>query len=255
MSDTTTRPEQTGPLAFADFTHRWVHGFAATATATETELTALDQQVGDGDFGMNLVAGLQATLRLLSPPTGDAALPTGRAVTPAGPAAGTPPPGRAAPDASPAAPLAAAATAFLDEVGGTSGPLFGLLFQELADAVREGGAGSPTAALAAGVRGGLAAIQRVGDAEVGDKTLVDALDPAARALAAATTDDPAQALGEAAGAAWRGVHDTTRSTARRGRASYLGDRAAGVPDPGAVGIALLFTAAGGPVTSLAPLLH
>ncbi|MFI0941413.1 dihydroxyacetone kinase subunit DhaL [Streptomyces sp. NPDC021020] len=230
MSDTTMRPEHTGPgpVAFAAFTERWVRAFATTATATEAELTALDQQVGDGDFGTNLVAGLQAALRLLDAP---------------------PVPGR-----GPVPPLGAAASAFLDEVGGTSGPLFGLLFQEMAEAVREGAAVAPTAALAAGVRDGLAAIQRVGEAEVGDKTLVDALSPAAAALAAATGADPAQALGEAAGAAWRGVHGTARMTARRGRASYLGDRAAGVPDPGAVGVALLFTAAAGPVTVLAPLL-
>nr|WP_052397485.1 dihydroxyacetone kinase subunit DhaL [Streptomyces sp. NRRL F-5123] len=224
------RPEHTGPgpVAFAAFTERWVRAFAATATATESELTALDQQVGDGDFGTNLVAGLQSALRLLdAPPT---------------------------PGSGPVPPLGAAASAFLDEVGGTSGPLFGLLFQEMATAVRDGAAVAPTAALAAGVRDGLAAIQRVGEAEVGDKTLVDALAPAAAALAAATGADPAQALGEAAGAAWRGVHGTARMTARRGRASYLGDRAAGVPDPGAVGVALLFTAAAGPVTVLAPLL-
>ncbi|WP_327293061.1 DAK2 domain-containing protein [Streptomyces sp. NBC_01198] len=164
-------------------------------------------------------------------------------------------PAPAGPAEAAARPLEAAAGAFLDEVGGTSGPLFGLLFQEIAAAVRAGGATSPTAALAAGVRNGLAAIQRVGEAEVGDKTLVDALAPAAAALASSTARDPRQALADAARAAWRGVHDTARMTARRGRASYLGDRAAGVPDPGAVGIGLLFTAASGPVTTLGPLLR
>lgn len=68
MRDTSTRPEHTAEAAFAELTHSWVHGFAATAEATEAELTALDQQVGDGDFGANLVAGLQATLRLLAAP-------------------------------------------------------------------------------------------------------------------------------------------------------------------------------------------
>lgn len=342
MRDTTTREEHSGTAAFAEFTRQWVRDFAATATATEAELTALDQQVGDGDFGTNLVAGCQATLRLLTtepapgrPARGSAEGPAaGGAVRPtpdatAGPAsrsaaagrrggpgavaatngdpartsldaaAGAAPAhapdalaakaggmdraaldgaprhardvrgtGRTALDPTPlaaastppgaaaAGPLEAAASAFLDEVGGTSGPLFGLLFQELAAALRSGAAADPTGALAAGVRGGLAAIQRVGEAEVGDKTLVDALAPAATVLAGSPRGaaDPGRALADAARAAWQGVHDTARITARRGRASYLGDRAAGVPDPGAVGIALLFTAAAGPVTTLSPLL-
>ncbi len=110
---------------------------------------------------------------------------------------------------------------------------------------RSGGS-DPTAALALGVGRGLAAIQRVGEASVGDKTLVDALAPAAAALQAEPAgSDPREALGRAADAAWEGVRSTARLTARRGRASYLGDRAAGVPDPGAMGVGLLFTAAGG----------
>jgi dihydroxyacetone kinase-like protein len=266
---TTTRQGPAGTAAFAEFTRQWVRDFAATAGATEAELTALDQQVGDGDFGTNLLAGCQAALRLLT------TAPGGLAARPE-PGAAAPVPGAvevAPPPTDAAAPLDAAAAAFLDEVGGTSGPLFGLLFQELATALRDGQPGGPTAALAAGVRGGLAAIQRVGEAEEGDKTLVDALAPAARALAAASPHpasegsagtgargegpdcaEPARALAAAARAAWQGVHDTARITARRGRASYLGDRAAGVPDPGAVGVALLFTSAGGPVAALGPLL-
>jgi dihydroxyacetone kinase-like protein len=211
------------------FTEAWIRRFAASASATEAELTALDQQVGDGDFGTNLVAGLDATMRRLDGP-GE---PAGRS------------------------PLECAADAFLDEVGGTSGPLFGLLLQELAAAVAEGGDRLDPAALAAGAGGGLAAIQRVGEARVGDKTLVDALAPACDALASYARGpgtDPAEALARAAQAAWTGVGDTARLTARRGRASYVGDRAAGVPDPGAVGIGLLFSAAEKSVTRLAPFL-
>jgi dihydroxyacetone kinase-like protein len=212
------------------YTDTWMRRFAATASATEAELTALDQQVGDGDFGANLVAGLQATLRRLDRTDGPAA--TGAA-----------------------GPLQAAATAFLDEVGGTSGPLFGLLFQELAAAVGATCAELDAGALATGMNNGLAAIQRVGEAQVGDKTLVDALAPACAALASYTpSGGPSEALAHAADAAWQGVADTARLTARRGRASYVGDRAAGVPDPGAVGIGLLFSCADGTVTRLAPLL-
>lgn len=213
-----------------EFTDTWIRRFAASASATEAELSALDQQVGDGDFGANLVAGLQATLRLLGDP-GDPAT------------------------ASAAGPLDAAASAFLDEVGGTSGPLFGLLFQEMAAAVDAAGESLDVVALATGVSNGLAAIQRVGEASVGDKTLVDALVPACVALTSyPSAANPSEALAHAARAAWEGVGSTARLTARRGRASYLGDRAAGVPDPGAVGIGLLFSAATETVTQLAPLL-
>lgn len=210
----------------------WMRNFAASVAATEAQLTALDQQVGDGDFGVNLLAGTGATLRALEARDGAAVGPP-----------------------SAARPLRTAADVFLDEVGGTSGPLFGLLLQEIAVAVAETGPVLDTSTLALGVGSGLAAIQRVGEAAVGDKTLVDALEPAGAALKACSPATGAQdALLAAADAAWEGVAATARLRARRGRASYVGGRAEGVPDPGAVGIALLFSAAGGVVTDLAPYL-
>ncbi len=117
----------------------WMRNFAASVAATEAQLTALDQQVGDGDFGVNLLAGTGATLRALEARDG----------APAGPR-------------SAARPLRTAADVFLDEVGGTSGPLFGLLLQEIAVAVAETGPVLDTSTLALGVGSGLAAIQRVG---------------------------------------------------------------------------------------------
>ncbi|GDY39793.1 hypothetical protein SANT12839_006750 [Streptomyces antimycoticus] len=111
-----------------------------------------------------------------------------------------------------------------------------------------------TAALALGTAAGAAAIQRVGEAEVGDKTMVDALVPAARALASCEpTADPAYALHVAAVAAHRGARSTTDLRARRGRASYTGDHARGVPDPGALAVALLFASAHAELTSLSRL--
>jgi dihydroxyacetone kinase-like protein len=218
------------------FTDGWMRRFAESARATEPELTALDQQSGDGDFGVNLNAGTRATLARLDA-LDTAALPA-------------------------AAPLDAAAGAFLDEVGGTSGPLFGLLLQSLATAADaaggDGDAAVPaltTPALAEGIADGLAAIRRVGEAEPGDKTLVDALHPAAEALAAADgTTPPDAALRHAAEAAWQGVRDTAGLRARLGRAAYLRERATDVPDPGAVGVALFLTSAGGTVTALTPYL-
>ncbi|PZT73427.1 MULTISPECIES: dihydroxyacetone kinase subunit DhaL [unclassified Streptomyces] len=205
-------------------TREWAERFAESVHATEAELTALDQRAGDGDFGANLTAGVRAAALLLD----------GVGAT-----------------AGPADCLGAMATAFLDEVGGTSGPLFGLLFQALGRAAGPGPE-LTTGALADGAAEGLAAIRRVGDAAPGDKTLVDALAPAAGALRAAGGTPPAEALAAAAAEAWQGVRETASQAARMGRASYLGERATGVPDPGAVGIALFFASAGGTVDSLAP---
>ncbi|MFD4034458.1 dihydroxyacetone kinase subunit DhaL [Streptomyces sp. NPDC058637] len=201
----------------------WMRRFAQSVYATEAELTALDQRVGDGDFGANLAAGVRA-----------AGLRLDRTEEPTGPAET----------------LGVMADAFLDEIGGTSGPLFGLLFQALSRAA-DSGPHLTTASLAEGTALGLAAIRRVGDASPGDKTLVDALAPAAAALLVAKGTPPAQALATAADSAWQGVRDTASLTARMGRASYLGQRATGIPDPGAVGVALLFASATGTVDTLA----
>ncbi|MGW4077223.1 dihydroxyacetone kinase subunit DhaL [Streptomyces asiaticus] len=229
-------PDQPGPKGL---THTavmdWMTRFAATVRSVEPELTALDQKAGDGDFGANLVTGMDGVRRALD------ALAAG---------AGNGERERRSPDA----PLDAAARVFLDDVGGTSGPLFGLLFQELADALGMAADPPGTAALALGTAAGAAAIQRVGEAEVGDKTMVDALVPAARALASCEpTADPAHALHVAAVAAHRGARSTTDLRARRGRASYTGDHSRGVPDPGALAVALLFASAHAELTSLSRL--
>ncbi|THA79297.1 dihydroxyacetone kinase subunit L [Streptomyces sp. A0642] len=206
-------------------TREWMRRFADSVYATEAELTELDQRAGDGDFGTNLATGVRtAGLRL----------------------------DRTDESAGPAEILGAMGTAFLDEIGGTSGPLFGLLFQALSRAAADSGPHLTTAALAEGAAQGLAAIRRVGDASPGDKTLIDALHPAAAALRAAGNAPPATALAAAADGAWRGVRDTASLSARMGRASYLGERATGIPDPGAVGIALLFASAAGVVPALGP---
>ncbi|AEN08390.1 MULTISPECIES: dihydroxyacetone kinase subunit DhaL [unclassified Streptomyces] len=216
----------TTPAFDGTLTRDWMHRFADSVYATEAELTALDQRVGDGDFGTNLTAGVRAAGHLLD-------------------AGGA--------EAGPSETLGCMATAFLDEIGGTSGPLFGLLFQALSRSAS--GNGLTSDGLAEGVEQGLAAIRRVGDAAPGDKTLVDALTPAAAALRGASGGTPPdRALSLAADAAWQGVHDTAGLSARMGRASYLGERVTGIPDPGAVGVALLFASAAGPVHTLAPYL-
>lgn len=169
----------------------------------EPTLTALDELSGDGDFGHNLSHGLErAAARAADVPDSEV--------------------------------WRSLAATFLDEVGGTSGPLFGLLFQEIARAAES--AQSAAALINDGTKGGLAAVQRVGEAKLGDRTIVDALYPAAIALS--NEGD----LDTAAAAACQGALGTARLRARMGRASYVGQRAVGHPDPGAVGIALLFVA-------------
>ncbi|WP_206691187.1 dihydroxyacetone kinase subunit DhaK [Quadrisphaera sp. INWT6] len=160
------------------------------------ELTRLDQLAGDGDFGANLTSGLGRSQRR----------------------GGT---------------LAGAAGAFLDEVGGSSGPLLGLLLGELAPAVRRG---APAEEVGAALRRGAQAVTRVGGAEVGDRTFLDALVPAAEALLAGGS------LDGAARAAADGARSSAQLVGRRGRSRYLGDRALGAPDPGAVAVALLVVA-------------
>ncbi len=177
-------------------------GAAVLAAWTErfegqrSELTRLDQLAGDGDFGDNLASGLERSRRR----------------------GGT---------------LAGAAGAFLDEVGGSSGPLLGLLLGELAPAVRRG---APPEDLGAALQRGAQAVTRVGGAEVGDRTFLDALVPAADALLAG------RSLDDAARAADEGARSTAQLVGRRGRSRYLGDRALGAPDPGAVAVALLVDA-------------
>lgn len=167
-------------------------------------LTALDAASGDGDFGENLQSGL-ATVEL---DTQD----------------------------SERSGFASAAKVFLDDVGGTSGPLFGLLFQEIANAETE--TSTLTESLRVGLPRGLAAIQRVGGAEAGDRTMVDALSPAVEVISS-----PEMTLQDAAASAIDGAGRSADLVARRGRTSYVGQRAVGFADPGAVGVALFLLSA------------
>lgn len=176
---------------------RVLHRYAEIVAQWHERLTELDRQAGDGDFGDNLHGGLALMLARLDDPN-----------TPQGNGFDT------------------AAEVFLDHVGGTSGPLFGLLFSGM----------GRHADLADGLREGLAAIQRVGEAQVGDRTLVDALAPATETLASGAS------LADAAQAAIDGAAATADQRPRMGPASYVGDRALGHPDGGAVGIALLLVA-------------
>jgi dihydroxyacetone kinase len=184
--------------------------YAAIVSQAHDNLTALDQLVGDGDFGDNLAGGVRRAVKR---------------------------------NASGTDGVAALAEAFLNDVGGTSGPLFGLLFQDLATVSWSDDQAPDAGAVADAAQSSLDAIHRVGGAEVGDCTLVDALAPATEALAAAARDGAADSpFTAAAEAAIQGALSTASLTPRRGRASYVGQHAIGVPDPGSFGVALLFTA-------------
>lgn len=196
------------------FGQRWVHTmFEAFLDRTEA-LADLDRQAGDGDFGSNIAAALRRARENIDtdPPTTYTEW------------------------------LTAVSRGFLG-TGGTSGPLFGMFFRELARCTHDA---EPTLAeFSHGLGSGLATVQRYGKAEVGHKTMVDALAPAADTLAARVTvgADPAAALTATADAAVAGASGTASLVAKRGRASYVGEVARGVLDPGAAAAALILQAA------------
>ncbi|MCL6424199.1 dihydroxyacetone kinase subunit L [Brachybacterium sp. JHP9] len=199
----------------ADFGEAWVAQMRTALTAGAAALGDLDRRAGDGDFGTNIRTAMKLVEKNL-----DEDSPSGYSAT-----------------------LTSFYRAWLG-VGGTSGPLFGMLFRDLSKAGE--GSGAPTITeFAEALANGLATVQRYGEAEVGDKTMVDALAPAAEALtsAAQSGDDPVAALGAAVDAARGGADATAETIARRGRASYVGDAAKGVMDPGAAAVVLILAAA------------
>jgi phosphoenolpyruvate---glycerone phosphotransferase subunit DhaL len=187
----------------------WADAFMAAVDEQSAALNELDRQSGDGDFGANLEAAVARARERLGG------------------------------DESVAGVFGALSSAFLD-TGGTSGPLYGMWFRALARSA-DGAEAVGLQALAAGAADGVATVQRLGRAQVGDKTMVDAMVPAAQALAGA--GDLREGLLAAARAAREGAASTEAIAARRGRASYVGDVARGVLDPGAVTVALFFESA------------
>ncbi|MCV2489337.1 dihydroxyacetone kinase subunit DhaL [Geodermatophilus sp. YIM 151500] len=191
----------------------WVQEFARLVREQRDVLTELDAAIGDADHGANLDRGLTAVVSALD----------------------------ADPAADPAAVLKTVATTLIRTVGGASGPLYGTFFLR-ASGTLGGGDG---AALAAALRAGLDGVAARGKAGPGDKTMLDALAPACDALDEALADGRPldEALRAAAEAAAGGRDATVPMVARKGRASYLGERSAGHQDPGATSAALMLQAA------------
>ncbi|RAS60745.1 dihydroxyacetone kinase DhaL subunit [Lentzea atacamensis] len=176
------------------------------------ELVRLDQAIGDGDHGENLKRGFTALLSRL-----DAEEP-----------------------ASPGKVLKLVATTLISTVGGAAGPLYGTAFLRASAAVGDA-AELDRDAVARALQGALDGVVARGKAVVGDKTMVDALTPAVTA-AASVDGSVAAVLSAAAAAAAEGAESTVPMVARKGRASYLGERSAGHLDPGARSTALLLRA-------------
>jgi dihydroxyacetone kinase-like protein len=203
----------------------WLRAFAAAVAENRSYLTDLDAAIGDADHGINMDRGMQAVAGKL-----DALEVPGDAE---GPAAG-----------DVGGLLKTVGMTLVSTVGGAAGPLYGTFFLEMGKSAA-GAAELTPAQWAAAVEAGVRGVQARGKAELGDKTMIDALLPAVEALhaAAAGGRPPAAALRGAAEAAEWGMKATTPLVARKGRASYLGERSAGHQDPGATSSWLLMRAA------------
>jgi len=184
-----------------------IRAVADTVAEHRVELIQLDRAIGDGDHGENLDRGFKAVVAAFEQSTPD----------------------------TPAAVLKTVASTLISKVGGAAGPLYGTAFLRASTALKdraELGPADVTEALTAALGG----IVARGKAELGDKTMVDALEPAVKA---ATGDTVADVLKAAADAAEAGAEATIPLVARKGRASYLGERSAGHLDPGARSASLL----------------
>lgn len=188
----------------------WIKAAGASIAENAELLTKLDMAIGDGDHGINMARGFSAVEKKLD------SIPT--------------------PDLT--ALFKLVGMALLSSVGGASGPLYGGFFLELAKQTA-GREQLDKNTLAAVLEGGLADIRRRGKAEPGDKTIVDALSPAIEALKSTSDANVATALQRAAQAGKNGAESTTSLQARKGRASYLGERSIGHQDPGATSCWLL----------------
>jgi dihydroxyacetone kinase-like protein len=202
-------------LEAGEGTRRIVREMAAVMEEHRAHLTRLDSEIGDGDHGTNMHRGFQAALESLGGLEGD----------------------------SPADVLKAVSMSLISRVGGSAGPLYGTAFLRASTTLS--GKDEPASEdVADALEAALSGVRQRGRAEVGDKTMVDALTPAVEAAReAAKSGSVAEVLRAAADAAAEGARATAPLAARKGRASYLGERAAGHEDPGAASTALLLDAA------------
>lgn len=193
-----------------EFFRRWVVEFAEAIDESCDDLTRLDAAIGDADHGVNMRRGMQAAVDAVG----------------------------AEELVSPGAVLSMVGSRLISVVGGAAGPLYGTAFRAMGEVLGSRPVVGPDDLVKA-LRAGLDAIQRIGAAEPGDKTIVDAWYPAARALEAGGRTVRAIAR-DAEKASLEGMTATIPMRARKGRASYLGWRSEGHQDPGATSAHLIF---------------
>jgi dihydroxyacetone kinase-like protein len=193
----------------------WLRRFHQLVIKNQTELTQLDSAIGDADHGINMARGMTAVINKL-----DGEQPTHINDL-----------------------FKTVAMTLVTTVGGASGPLYGTFFLRFASAA------GPAIELDAdtlhmALRAGLTGIMERGKSQTGEKTMVDALSPALDDMETVIKNggDLEAALQAARNAAAAGRDATVPMVARKGRASYLGERSAGHMDPGAASMALLFEA-------------
>ena len=195
----------------------WVRAFASEVEANKEYLTQLDAAIGDADHGINMNRGMSAVAGKLDESAGDQDI---------------------------GALLKTVGMTLVSTVGGAGGPLYGTLFLQMGTAAADKSELGPddwAASLEAGIKG----VEARGKAEPGDKTMIDALLPGLEALRSAldggaSLEDALTASAEAAG---QGMRDTIPLVAKKGRASYLGERSAGHQDPGATSSHMLLETA------------
>ncbi|GLL09955.1 dihydroxyacetone kinase subunit L [Pseudonocardia halophobica] len=194
----------------------WVREFARQVTEHRDELTALDSAIGDADHGANMARGMGAAVEAL----------------------------HADPQTTAGGVFKKVGMTLVSKVGGASGPLYGTLFLRFGTAAGEVTELDP-AGFAKAFRAGLEGVVARGRPEAGDKTMYDALAPALDALDESLAGGASlgDALRAASAAADAGRDATIPMLARKGRASYLGERSVGHQDPGATSVALLVAAA------------
>ncbi len=191
----------------------WIALASVHLTEAKAYLTDLDAPIGDSDHGVNMARGFEAARKAL--------------------------------DAKPPADVGAAfklvAMTLISTVGGASGPLYGTFYLQ-ASTKSAGKAEIDLAGWIECFEAGLSGVMARGHAQLNDKTMIDALSPALAALKAGAAGSMPEALQASAKAADDGAKATIPLIARKGRASYLGERSAGHQDPGATSSAMLLSA-------------
>lgn len=194
----------------------WIKDYARVVEENHTMLTNLDREIGDADHGANMRRGFKAVLEKLP----------------------------SVEEKDIGAILKSVGMTLLSKVGGAAGPLYSTVFMKAGNTIgakMEMEVGDWAQALDAGING----IAVLGKAQPNDKTMLDALYPALEALKTAINNGSScgEALQKSAEAAHDGMLATIPLVARKGRASYLGERSAGHQDPGATSTYLLIKSA------------